>query len=238
MGQVTSRILLLLFTAAAGGQTMPEIRWSFGPAPVVLGGVASIRAGKDQIYVQGREMQRFLDASGNPPTGHELAVVGPADLRWFAVIGREDRIGVEELRKAIVNGTEAANLIRARQGRETLDVLGYRERPRFDAERQVLSWSLDTAESGGRAVVNRFVYFVGRDAVIAVEMVTERAGAEEAQREFDSWATEFRFAAGQEPAPPRDWGLWVVLGVSGMSAAFLIWRWRRSRGEPAVGPFL
>ncbi|QOY86126.1 DUF2167 domain-containing protein [Paludibaculum fermentans] len=226
---MTSRILVLLLAAAAGAQTMPEIRWSFGPAPVVLGGVASIRAGKDQIYVQGAELGRFLEASGNPPTGHELAVVGPADLHWFAVLGREDRIGVEELRKAIVDGTDAANLIRARQGRATLDVLGYRERPRFDAERQVLGWSLDSAESGGRAVVNRFVYFMGRDAVIGVEMVTERAGAEAAQREFDSWVTEFRFAAGHEPAPPTDWGLWVVLGVSGLSAAVLMWRWRRRR---------
>lgn len=228
MGQVASRILLCLLVLGVSAQTVPEIRWSFGPVPVVLGGIASIRAGQGQIYVQGAEMRRFLEASGNPPTGHELAVVGPMDLHWFAVIAREDRIGVEELRKAIVDGTEAANLIRARQGRETLDVLGYRERPRFDAERQVLSWSLDTVESGGRAVVNRFVYFVGRDAVIALEMVTERPGAEASQREFDAWVTEFRFAGGHEPKPPRDWSLWFVLGVSAMSAAFLLWRrWGR-----------
>lgn len=172
-------------------------------------------------------MRRFLEASGNPPTGHELAVVGPADLHWFAVLAREDRIGAEELRKAIVDGTEAANLIRARQGRETLDVLGYREPPRFDGAKQVLSWSLDTAESGGRGVVNRFVCFLGRDVVIQAEMVTERAGAEAAQREFESWVKGFRFEAGHE-APRRDWALWAVLGVSAASAAILLWReWRR-----------
>ncbi|MGC4054244.1 MAG: DUF2167 domain-containing protein [Paludibaculum sp.] len=93
-------------------------------------------------YAQGQEMKRYLEATGNPPMGQELAVVGPADLHWFAVIAREDRIQVEELHKAIVNGTEAANLVRSRQGRETLDVLGYREAPRFDSARQVLSWSL------------------------------------------------------------------------------------------------
>lgn len=235
MGQVASRILLCLLVLDLCAQTVPEIRWSFGPVPVVLGRIASIRAGQGQIYVQGPEMRRFLEASGNPPTGHELAVVGPEDLHWFTVIAREDRIGVEELRKAIVDGTEAANLIRARQGRETLDVLGYREGPQFDAERQVLSWTLDTVESGGRAVVNRFVYFVGRDEVIALEMVTERAGAEEAQREFDSWVKGFQFAAGHEPAPPRDWGLWVVLSLSGVSAAVLLWRRRGRRNSPSTG---
>ncbi|MGJ5814719.1 DUF2167 domain-containing protein [Paludibaculum fermentans] len=224
---MASRILLLLFTVAVFGQPAPEIRWSFGPAPVVLGGIASIRAGPGQIYVQGREMGRFLEASGNPLTGRELAVVGPADLQWFAVITREDRISVEELHKAIVDGSAAANLIRGRQGRETLDVLGYRSAPRFDAGRQVLTWSLDTSESGGRAVVNKFVYFVGRETVIGLEMVTEAEGFESAQGAFDSWVTGFRFAGGHEPAAPRDWGLWVVLVVSGVSAAVVVWRWRR-----------
>lgn len=223
MGPVDGRILWLMFTVAAAGQPAPEIRWSFGPAEVELAARAALPVGRGLIYVQGEEMGRFLRASGNPPEGRELAVVGPVDLRWFAVISKEDRIGVEDLRKAIVDGTTAANLVRARQGRETLDVLGYREAPRFDKERQVLTWSLDTVESGGRAVVNRFAYFMGRQTVIGLEMVTEEESYGAAKGAFDELAAGLRFRPGEEAGHPVDWGLWVILAIAA-ALGWLVWR--------------
>lgn len=227
MGMVGVRFLSLMFTITAAAQTpVPEIRWSFGPAVLAPAGRADLPVPAGLIYVQGTELGRFLTASGNPPSGRELAVVGARDLGWFAVVSREDRIGVEELHRAIVNGTEAANLVRARQGRETLDVLGYREAPQFDKERQVLTWSLDTVESGGRAVVNRFAYFVGRRTVIGFEMVTEAGSYEAARAAFDGWLRGFRFRTGEEAGRGVDWGLWTVLGIAG-AAGWLIWR-RRS----------
>ncbi|WP_321473814.1 DUF2167 domain-containing protein [uncultured Paludibaculum sp.] len=223
-------LTVIVLALAARALAAPDIHWSFGPATLSIASVASIPLQKGFISIQDGELRRFLEASGNPPTGREVAVAGPTDLHWFAVISRENRISVDELHRAIVDGTAAANLIRARQGRETLDVLGYREKPRFDDRHQVLTWSLDTVESGGRAVVNRFAYFVGRDSVIAFEMVTEEAEYPRAQAEFDRWLGGFRFLPGREVGTSVDWRLLLVLAIAAGSAWFVLGR----RGEKAT----
>jgi hypothetical protein len=64
----------------------PVIRWRYGPLALSLAGVARLRLPSGMIAVEGAEMRRFLLASGNALTGSELAVSGPVDLRWFAVI--------------------------------------------------------------------------------------------------------------------------------------------------------
>lgn len=75
--------------AAAGPQRFPEIRWQFAPLDLNLGEGASLPLPSGMIAAQGEEMRRFLLATGNQLTGRELAVLGPDDLGWFAVISTE-----------------------------------------------------------------------------------------------------------------------------------------------------
>lgn len=78
--------VLLLLAVAASAQTKPEIHWQFGPATLELEKNVELRVANGWIYIRGPEMERFLRASGNAVSGTELAVVGRADLRWFAVV--------------------------------------------------------------------------------------------------------------------------------------------------------
>jgi len=67
----------------------PEIHWQFAPLTLNLEGRASLPLERGMISATGAEMRKFLQAAGNPPTGCEVAVIAPVDVRWFAIISRE-----------------------------------------------------------------------------------------------------------------------------------------------------
>jgi hypothetical protein len=73
---------------ALSAQHFPRIEWRRGPLRLLLDGEAVLRLPENMVAVQGAEMRRFLEASGNRIEGRELAVAGPEDLRWFAIISR------------------------------------------------------------------------------------------------------------------------------------------------------
>lgn len=69
-------------------EDFPRIAWRHGPLRLPLGENVSLRIPDTMIAVQGADMRRFLEASGNEIEGRELAVAGPEDLRWFAIFSR------------------------------------------------------------------------------------------------------------------------------------------------------
>ena len=70
-----------------------SIRWQHDPLTLQLAGAARLRLSEGMIAAEGGEMRRFLKATGNQLSWKELAVVGPRDLRWFAVISLETTRG-------------------------------------------------------------------------------------------------------------------------------------------------
>lgn len=66
----------------------PRIGWQPGPLRLRLTNSVSLRVPAGMAAIQGAEMRRFLEASGNRIEGRELAVAGPDDLRWFAIFSR------------------------------------------------------------------------------------------------------------------------------------------------------
>jgi hypothetical protein len=69
-------------------EDFPRIAWRHGPMRLELGEGVSLPLPGTMIAIQGAEMTRFLEASGNRIEGRELAVAGPEDLRWFAILSR------------------------------------------------------------------------------------------------------------------------------------------------------
>ncbi|MGQ9918509.1 MAG: hypothetical protein ACUVS7_13910 [Bryobacteraceae bacterium] len=69
-------------------EDFPRIAWQPGPLRLRLTHNVSLRVPAGMAAIQGAEMRRFLEASGNRIEGRELAVAGPDDLRWFAIFSR------------------------------------------------------------------------------------------------------------------------------------------------------
>ena len=69
-------------------EDLPRIQWQTGPLRLQLTEEVALQLREGMAAIQGAEMRRFLEASGNRVEGRELAVAAPADVRWFAIFSR------------------------------------------------------------------------------------------------------------------------------------------------------
>jgi uncharacterized membrane-anchored protein len=179
------RLLPLLFVlpvAYAATPPAPAIHWQFGPRTLILSGLGALPLPNGMVSADRSETRRFLEATGNPPVGDEIAIVAPANVDWFLVFSFDpfEKLGmtvakpsVAEIVAALKQGNSETNQARRKAGRETLDLLGWREKPSYDPKTFRLAWSVDTQESGGRHNTNRFWLLLTRRGVLTIELVTE-----------------------------------------------------------------
>jgi uncharacterized membrane-anchored protein len=244
--------MMLLTLATASAAPVPEIHWQFGPRTLTLAGVGALSLPRGMISADRGEARRFLEATGNPPAGDELAVVAPTNLDWFLVFSYEPyrKLGVskpeptvEEIVAALKRGNWEANEARRKAGRETLDLLGWRDKPRYDAKTARLEWSLDTAESGGRKDANRFWLFLTRAGVLTAELVSEEPRFAAASQQARALLGHLGIVEQEAYNDPNshDWlsvGLGIIAAVLpaiGFAVLYLLQR-RKKPGAPAADP--
>jgi uncharacterized membrane-anchored protein len=245
-------VFLLLAAAgappAAPRPPIPEIHWQFGPRTLTLAGMGALSLPKGMVSADRAETRRFLEATGNPPAGDELAVAAPASLDWFLVFSFEpyQKLGldkaqptVEEIVAALKRGNWEANEARRRAGRETLDLLGWRDKPRYDAQTFRLEWSVDTQESGGRKDASRFWLYLTRGGVLTVELVTEQERFAQASQQARELLSHLGIVEQEEYNDPNshDWVavtlgiIAVLLPAVGFAVLFVLQR-RRKQDAP------
>ena len=219
---------------------------------MTLGGVGALPIPKGIVSADHAEMRRFLEASGNPPAGDEVAVVAPASVDWFIVFSfdaysklglKKDQPTVDEIVASLKRGNKEANEARRKAGRETLDLLGWRDKPRFDAKTGRLEWSLETQESGGRRDANRYWLYLTRGGVLSVELVTEAGRFDAASQQAQALLAHLGIVEQEEYSDPNthDW-VSIALGViamllpaAGFAVLYMTQR-RRKRETPRDVP--
>jgi uncharacterized membrane-anchored protein len=192
--------LALMANAAAAPQTENDEQKAFeearaagttGPADVKLGtqGVLKLPAG--HLFVPQPQAQKLLLAMGNPGERETLqGLVFPTAEgeggSWFAVVNFEPEGYVkdddakdwnaDDLLKSFREGTAAANAERVRMGVPELEIVGWAERPAYDAKTHRLVWAMASREKGqpdaGQGV-NYNTYALGRDGYFTLNLVTE-----------------------------------------------------------------
>lgn len=245
------RLLPLLFVAVAAhaaAPPTPAIHWQFGPRTLTLSGLGALPLPGGIISADRAEARRFLEATGNPPAGDEIAIVAPANVDWFLVFSFDpfDKLGVTvakpsvaEIVAALKRGNSETNQARKKAGRETLDLLGWREKPSYDEKTFRLEWSLDTQESGGRHNANRFWLLLTRRGVLTIELVTEEARYAAARQSADNLLQNLGISEQETYDNPDDTS-WMTIAFA-VCAALLpalgfigLYVWgRRKKNQPA-----
>ncbi len=258
LGVRPGRILTWLAVLAAAGAapavgpaSVPESHWQVGPRTLTLAGLGALSLPRGMVSADRAETRRFLEATGNPPVGDELAVAAPANLDWFLVFSFEPyhTLGldkaqptVEEIVAALKRGNWEANQARRKAGRETLDLLGWRDKPSYDAKTFRLEWSVDAQETGGRKDANRFWLYLTRGGVLSMELVSEQARFDAASRQARELLGHLGIVEQEEYEDPNahDWisvtlgMLAVLLPAAGFVVLYLLQR--RSRRGAARTP--
>jgi uncharacterized membrane-anchored protein len=243
-------LLLLVTVTRAGTPAAPAIHWQFGPRTLTLSGLVALPLPAGMISADRAETRRFLEATGNPPAGDEVAIAAPANLDWFLVFSFDEfkQLGLEhpqptvgEIVAALRRGNSETNQARKKAGRETLDLLGWREKPVYDPKTFRLEWSINTQESGGRHNANRYWLLLTRRGVLSIELVTEEPRYAAASLQANELLRKLGVAEQEAYDDPDDRN-WLtiafavcaaVLPAAGFTGLYI---WGRRKKRQPVGP--
>lgn len=159
-----------------------------GPADVPLAGQAVLKLPAGMQFVPQPQAGRVLNAMGNPGQDPRLQglVFPKGDAPWFVTVRFEPAGYVkdddardwkpDELLDSYRQGTEASNAERAKMGEPQLEILGWAERPAYDAATHRLVWAMSSRHKGEPANapqgVNYNTYVLGREGYFMLNLVT------------------------------------------------------------------
>jgi uncharacterized membrane-anchored protein len=160
-----------------------------GPAEITLRDQALFKLPAGYVWVPEAEAAKLLQSMGNRTDSRLLGIVLPKDERqnWMVVARYEDagyikdddakNWDVDALFKSLKEGTEAANDERKSQGFAELEIIGWVEKPQYEAGTHRLVWSMSAKDKGAPANegagINYNTYALGRDGYITLNLLTD-----------------------------------------------------------------
>ncbi len=158
-----------------------------GPAEVPWIEQATLSLPEGYIFVPRPAADQIMELYGNSHDDRFLGLIYPrGDANWFVVAEYEEsgyikdddakNWDIEELLDSLKAGTEAQNERRREMGVGELKIVGWAEKPNYDAATHRLVWSVtaqDTdSEPGDAQTINYNTYMLGREGYITMNLVT------------------------------------------------------------------
>jgi uncharacterized membrane-anchored protein len=160
-----------------------------GPASVLLTNQASLNVPAGYTFIPQPNAGALLNAMGNPGTNENLQglVFPKGEGEWFMTVRFESAgyikdddakdWNAEELLSSIKKGTEAANASRKKMGAPEIEIIGWAEKPAYDAATHRLVWAMSAKDRGAAATapqgVNYNTYALGREGYFSLNLVTD-----------------------------------------------------------------
>jgi uncharacterized membrane-anchored protein len=159
-----------------------------GPADIQLRDQAVLKLPAGYLWVPEPAAGQLMRAMGNHPGPEELGLVFPADEANWLIVAEYEPSGyikdddakdwnVDDLFKSLKEGTEAANQERKQRGFAELEILGWVQKPTYDAQAHRLAWSMSAKHKGAPADeganINYNTYALGREGFVSLNLITD-----------------------------------------------------------------
>ncbi|MDR3214267.1 MAG: DUF2167 domain-containing protein [Azoarcus sp.] len=183
-----------------------------GPLDVSLGAQASIRLPEDFTFVPKAEAERFMHAVGNQVAKDFIGLIFSVRLEGFVSVEftpagyiKDDDArdwNVDDLLQSLKDGAHQGNVERTKRGLPEIEVLGWIEKPAYDASTHRLVWSISAQQKGGGSIgeeqgVNYNTYLLGREGYLSLNLVTDNSNVEEEKPVAKQLLTAVSFNTGQ-----------------------------------------
>lgn len=175
--------------AAVEAADEPQLQLDYRSGEVELPNkIATLHLGENYRYLNPAETEKLLVAWGNPP-GNETqgAIVARevdpmSESGWAVIVTYEDdghvddsdaaEIDYDEMLADMKSGTEDANDARKAEGYGAVHLIGWAEKPRYDAATKKLYWAQELSFEGSEAhTLNYEVRVLGREGVLSMNAV-------------------------------------------------------------------
>jgi uncharacterized membrane-anchored protein len=160
-----------------------------GPAEVKLRDQATFKVPAGFVFIPAEQSARILRAMGNRSGEDLLGLVFPVEEKanWFVVMQYEDSgyikdddakdWNADDLLKSLKEGTEQSNADRRARGIPEMEVVGWVEKPHYDAAAHQLVWSVSSKDKGAPDTsdkgINYNTYALGREGYVTMNLVTD-----------------------------------------------------------------
>lgn len=157
-----------------------------GPAHIALGNQASLDLPEGYSYIPQPEADGLMKAMGNGADEQRVGLIFPAkgdgfvDARYIAsgYIKDDDARDwkADDLLDSLKQGTEEGNKERAARGIPEMEVIGWSQKPTYDAASHRLIWAIETRDKGGKDNehgVNYNTYVLGREGYLSLDLVSD-----------------------------------------------------------------
>lgn len=235
---ITFAAITLLVAPLLAQDAQPKKRAGLeGPAIAQLGGVAEIQVPVGHIFFDGNATRAMLEAAGEPVGGKEAGFLSPTNRGWavyfqyddsgYVKDDDKDKLDADKLLASIKEGNDEGNKYRKKHGNPTLEIVGWDQKPAYDATTHNLTWAI-RATSEGEQIVNYNTRLLGRKGVMEVVLVCDPADLPKHLPEFNALLAGYKYSTGETYAEykPGDkiakYGLGaLVLGGAAVGAAKL-----------------
>ena len=166
-----------------------------GPADVAVVGQTTLKLPANFGYIPAKESRQLLSAMGNSPSDETQGLIIATDAQntdWFMVVSytaagyiKDDDAktwNADELLTSLREGTEEMNKERKTRGIPEMEIVGWVEKPQYDAASQRLVWSLASHDkgqaSGADNGINYNTLVLGREGYVSMNLVTDMKAIE------------------------------------------------------------
>jgi uncharacterized membrane-anchored protein len=166
-----------------------------GPAEVSLRDQAKLSVPAGYVFIPETQAQTLLRAMGNSKNPSVMGVIFPkeeSNEEWMVVASytpsgyvKDDDAKdwkADELLTSLKEGTEQSNKDRRARGFAEMDIVGWIEKPTYNASAHQLVWSIASRDKGAAASaeqgVNYNTYALGREGYISMNLVTSASTIE------------------------------------------------------------
>ncbi len=166
-----------------------------GPADIPFAGQATFHLPKGYGFIPAAESKALMEAMGNRVGDGFVGLIAPSNdtkSDWFVAVTyhksgyvKDDDARdwkADELLDSIRKGTEETNKSRKERGIPEMDILGWVEKPAYDAASHRLVWSIASRDKGQPATAEQGINYntlaLGREGYISMNMVADRNSIE------------------------------------------------------------
>ncbi len=236
LGLLCIFMISLLITSNVFAEEDLGINWTEGPSDVSVDNMANLKLDKDFLYAGKADTVKLMKYFDNAITGSEIGSVFSSDENqtWYILfeykdVGHikdddKDDIDAGALLKSYKEGTERQNKINAKSGIPPLNILGWKEEPKYDVGLHSLVWST-LLESEGSKIINYEARILSRTGYVSAILVCSESDYESVKPNMKKVVDAFSFVEGKRYSdydPSKDktseWGL-AALVAGGVVAS-------------------
>jgi len=174
-------------TPEAAAPAGPELKYQTGTI-TLPNKVATLHLGERYRYLDPNETNKLLMAWGNESDTTTQGTIIPVDVDpwsqtgWAVILTYDDdghiddsdaaKIDYDDMLKDMKEGTEDHNGERKKAGFEAVHLIGWAEKPRYDASAKKLYWAKELSFEGSHGnTLNYDVRVLGREGVLSMNAV-------------------------------------------------------------------